>query len=396
MTAIDRIWPTTDLRSAAVVARDVLVIGAGPAGAMAAREAARLGARVLLVDRARFPRTKVCGCCLNGAALGILDASGLGELPRECGALALTSLQLASHGRSATIPLTQGVSLSRDRLDAELIRAAIRAGAAFLDETQAIAEVSTADACRVELKCGPDQAAVYAKIVVVAGGLGCRAFGDADGDDREASHASRVGAGTVLVHAPNDELAPGTIYMACHRDGYVGLVRLEDGRLDIAAALDGSAIKKRSGMGPLVAEVLRSSGLPVPAALATAKWQGTPRLTQRRQRVYGERHFVIGDAAGYVEPFTGEGIAWALASGLAVAPLTLEALAAGTRRTGPEWERQQRRLVGSRMRLCGMVSRFLRYPALVHVAVRLLSCAPCLACPMVRRLNRSFMTPTDG
>ena len=48
---------------------DVLVIGAGPAGAVAAREVARRGARVLLADRSAFPRGKVCGCCLNGSAL---------------------------------------------------------------------------------------------------------------------------------------------------------------------------------------------------------------------------------------------------------------------------------------------------------------------------------------
>ena len=144
----------------------------------------------------------------------------------------------------------------------------------------------------------------------------------------------------------------------------------------------------------MVEEVLRSSGLPIPAALAEAKWHGTARLTQRRQRAYGDRYLVVGDAAGYVEPFTGEGMAWALASGMAVAPLVLESLATGTLRTGPVWERRLQNLIGGRMRFCRLVSRFLRYPTLVHVAVRLLSCAPSLARPMVRSLNRSFMTPT--
>ena len=63
---------------------DLIVIGAGPAGAMAARQAALGGARVLLVDRASFPRRKVCGCCLNGAALGVLTDVGLGTLATEC------------------------------------------------------------------------------------------------------------------------------------------------------------------------------------------------------------------------------------------------------------------------------------------------------------------------
>jgi flavin-dependent dehydrogenase len=194
-----------------------------------------------------------------------------------------------------------------------------------------------------------------------------------------------------LAEAP-DDYATGTIYMDCHRDGYAGLFRLEDGQLDIAAALDAAAIKRRGGVGPLIEEVLRSSGLPVPATMADAKWHGTARLSQRRQRVFGDRYFVIGDAAGYVEPFTGEGIAWALATGAAVAPLALESLAAGTPLTGPAWNLTQRNLVGSRMRLCRIVSRSLRSPWLVHLAVQLLTWMPSLARPVVRSLNEPFAT----
>jgi flavin-dependent dehydrogenase len=361
---------------------------------MAAREAARGGARVLLVDRVRFPRTKVCGCCLNGAALGILRETGLGGLPQRCGAPALTAFHLACRGRFATVPLTEGVSLSRDRFDAELIDEAITEGVAFLDETQAVIESSETEAasCRVNLKSENGHTSTHAKIVVVAGGLGCRALAETEVDERWTAGSSRVGAGTVLAEAP-DEYATGTIYMACHRGGYAGLVRLEDGRLDIAAALDAAAIKQSGGMGNLVAEVLRSSGLPVPTTMAAAKWHGTPRLTQRRQRVYGDRYFVVGDAAGYVEPFTGEGMAWALATGRAVAPLVLESLDAGTHATGPAWERLQRNLVGNRMRMCRIVSQFLRHPLLVRFAVQLLSRVPGLARPVVRALNEPFTTP---
>ena len=391
MTATERPLATTNLDAAARIVWDVLVIGAGPAGAMAAREAARRGASVLLVDRVRFPRTKVCGCCLNGAALGILRDTGLGELPQQCGAPALSAFHLACRGRSATVPLTEGVSLSRDRLDVELIKAAITEGASFLDQTQAIINATEATHCRVELKSEVGQTSASAKIVVVAGGLGCRAFADTEGDERQMADSSRVGAGTVLAEAP-DEYVTGTIYMACHRDGYAGLVRLEDGRLDIAAALDAAAIKRRGGVGPLIEELLRSSGLPLPATMAEAKWHGTARLTQRRQRLFGDRHFVIGDAAGYVEPFTGEGMAWALATGRAVIPLVLESLDAGTRLTGPAWERAQHNLIGSRMRLCRLVSQSLRSPLLVQLAVQLLSWMPSLARPVVRTLNNPFET----
>lgn len=391
MTATEQLLATTNLEAAARIVWDVLVIGAGPAGAMAAREVARSGARVLLVDRVRFPRSKICGCCLNGAALGILRDTGLGELPQQCGAPALSAFHLACGGRSATVPLTEGVSLSRDRLDAELIKAAVTAGASFLDQTQAIISATKPTHCRVELNSEAGRTSASAKIVVVAGGLGCRAFADAVADERRTADSSRVGAGTVLTEAL-DDYATGTIYMACHRDGYAGLVRLEDGRLDIAAALDATAIKQRGGISAVIAEVLRSSGLPVPATMVEAKWHGTARLTQRRQRIFGDRHFVIGDAAGYIEPFTGEGQAWALATGHGVVPLVLESLDTGTRLTGPAWERAQNKLIGGRMRLCRLVSQSLRSPPLVQFAVQLLSWMPSLARPLVRSLNHPFTT----
>lgn len=64
---------------------DALVIGAGPAGALAARQLAQAGVRVLLVERNAFPRWKVCSACLNGQALSVLDAIGLEALVPSLG-----------------------------------------------------------------------------------------------------------------------------------------------------------------------------------------------------------------------------------------------------------------------------------------------------------------------
>ena len=74
---------------------------------------ARRGATVLLVDKSRFPRYKVCGCCLNGRALGVLDAVGLGGLVEGHGGLPLDTFQLAAAGRSARMKLPRGAALSR-------------------------------------------------------------------------------------------------------------------------------------------------------------------------------------------------------------------------------------------------------------------------------------------
>ena len=388
---IDRLPPTTTLPAASGVPWDFIVVGAGPAGAMAAREAARRGGKVLLVDRARFPRAKVCGCCLNGAALRMLDEVGLGELTSHCGAVPLARVRLASRARTATIPLAEGVSLSRERLDTELIRAAIMAGAEFLDGTQAAISDVDGDCRIIELKVEEQIERVRAAVVIVAGGLGCRVFADEPGGQRQATADSRVGAGAVLA-ATGDDYPPGTIYMACHRDGYTGLVRLEDGRLDIAAALDASAIKRQGGIGPLVEQILSESNMPVPAALLEAAWHGTARLTQRREHVGGKNYFVVGDAAGYIEPFTGEGMAWALATGRGVVPYAFDYLHGHVAEALAGWATRRRTLIGRRMHRCRAVSHLLRYPTVVSIAVRVLATAPGLARPFVNALNQSFAT----
>ena len=82
---------------------DVVVLGAGPAGAIAARQFAHQGHCVLLVEKSQFPRFKVCGGCLGGAALDVLEDLGLGDLPTKCGGVPLQRMRLASGGSIAEI-----------------------------------------------------------------------------------------------------------------------------------------------------------------------------------------------------------------------------------------------------------------------------------------------------
>ncbi|MGE5687640.1 MAG: NAD(P)/FAD-dependent oxidoreductase [Gemmatimonadota bacterium] len=130
---------------------DALVIGAGPAGALAARQLAQAGVRVLLVERNAFPRWKVCSACLNGQALSVLDAVGLETLVPSLGAIALKEFRLSLAGRSTWLPLPVGAALSRARLDSALVEAAMAAGAHFLPEPRALVEAIEAGTRRVPL-----------------------------------------------------------------------------------------------------------------------------------------------------------------------------------------------------------------------------------------------------
>src|SRR3954466_2849745 len=103
---------------------DVAIVGAGLAGTLAARQLARAGAAVLLLDRATFPRWKVCGCCLNPHAQSALASVGLGELPTTLKAVPLPIMRLAVRGIEARLPLPGWVSLSRLALDQALVEQA--------------------------------------------------------------------------------------------------------------------------------------------------------------------------------------------------------------------------------------------------------------------------------
>jgi len=365
---------------------DVVVVGAGPAGSLAARQIAGQGKSVLLVDRQSFPRWKVCGCCLNGSALRTLAAVGLGDLVARLGAVPLQQIALAARGCRANIGLPGGVSLSREAFDTALVLAAAEAGVSVLSETNASLGSATPDFRHVELRRAGHSATVKARLVVAADGLGGKLLARNDGLAAAATKNSRIGAGVVVPHAPNF-ISRGTVWMACSSSGYVGLVCLEDGRLDVAAAFDRQAVVANGGPGPAAAKILAEVGYPEIDGLAVMPWRGTAALTWRPSRLSCDRVLVLGDAAGYVEPFTGEGIAWALASAVAITPLACRATERWDPTIGQEWAQLYRNVVTRRQGICRLVARALRYPRFVRMVIRVLSYRPALAAPVVQRLN---------
>lgn len=379
---------TLDCAEASRRTWDAVVVGAGPSGAMAARELARRGRAVLLIDRASFPRWKVCGCCLNAHALATLRAVGLGRMMAQSGAAPLTAIRLAAGGYVAEIPLRGGVSLSREAFDAALIEAAIASGAAFLPQTLASVEGQSRslEVRLVDLQQGAMRRRVAARVIVAADGLGGKWTARTECPPTRATSQPRIGAGVIADGGPSF-YAPHRIFMVCGRSGYLGLVRLEDGRLNLAAALDPKWVRMCGGPGQAAGELLVESGWPAVPRLAELNWRGTPTLTRQPRRHAGQRLFLIGDAAGYVEPFTGEGMAWALTAGRAVAPLAAQAVLSWYPQLAQQWEARYRRLLGPRQIVCRIVAGVLRSPGLTRMAIRLLARAPALATPITHYLG---------
>ncbi len=370
---------------------DAVVIGAGPAGSIAAGCAARLGLDVLLVEKRAFPRDKVCGCCVNAAARQLLQQEGFGDPAVDLNAPRLTGFRLIAGEQSVSLSIPQGAAVSRARLDEHLVERAVTAGVAFLDGAAAQVGGANADRRLVSITKNGQTADLAARVVIVADGLAGRSLKALDDFTPVVSRASRIGAAVMLDNEQTSDsgaaiCAPGEIVMACGRGGYVGLVVVEDGRLNVAAAVDVLLVRECRGLAGAVQHVLHSAGIPAIGGMSDARWIGTPPLTQRRRRAAGERLFVIGDAAGYVEPFTGEGMAWATATAAAVAPIAAEAVRNWHAASASAWTGRYRRLLARRQRYCRWLAHLLRHPSLVRMTVQTLNLWPALTRPYLREL----------
>lgn len=369
---------------------DVVVIGAGPAGALAARQAAQQGLRVLLVEQARIPRDKTCGCCVSARGLATLADCQLSEHVATLAPRHYDALRLASGGAEARIALPPGITIDRADFDALLTNAAATAGADVLDETRAVlapVQEPIADPRTLYLVSRRGHSrSVRTRVVIIAAGIAHRVAPD-ELDAHVAHKASRIGVSAIV-----DPLGPvpwvdGVVNMAVTRHGYVGAARLPDGRWRIAAALATEDLRAGRHVSTLVRSVLSDAGWSPPAAIDSATWRGTPTLWRQPRRVAGNRLFVIGDAAGYVEPFTGEGIACALDAGRAVADLATMAVTQWSASLAESWSSTVQDDIQRRWRAARMVAHAVRQPVLTTAATALLSRFPRLATPAVAHVH---------
>jgi flavin-dependent dehydrogenase len=231
-----------------------------------------------------------------------------------------------------------------------------------------------------------------ARIVLAADGLGGALLAQAGESTAAPEPGARIGMGAVVGEVP-PFYQRGTIYMTCGAHGYLGLVRLEDGTLDLAAAIDAAWLRAVGGPGAAATRLLAEVGWPAPPGVHDAGWRGTPPLTRRANRLGSVRVFALGDAAGYVEPFTGEGMAWALAAAAAVAPLAASAAERWDSSLERKWTQTYRRVVRSRQLMCRLAAGALRHPRITHATVALLSHVPRLAWPIVYHLNAHVTRP---
>lgn len=374
---------------------DVIIIGAGPAGGLAAILLARKKFRILLVDKQDFPRPKVCGCCLNGNAVTTLQEAGLNHILEQNKAIAVTEMCFGSKKSHLTFPLQRQMVLSREALDSSLISEAMLEGASFLDTTVAQLGKLSSSSREVYLKQGGTQIISAAKIVLAADGLGSRLLVRQNITTHFTPKNALLGAGATIIDPPVF-FKKGTLFMTSGKGGYLGITRLEDGRLDLAAAFDPVEIKKHGSIGSLAKSLLQETNWPMPLDIETAPWRGTPALTGHIKQVASERIFVIGDAAGYIEPFTGEGMAWAFTGANFVAPLIAKGVACWKPELAKQWTIKYKAQITNRQSICKVITYLLRFSIIVKLSLIILKAFPFLSQPVVAMLDKPSNSVTSS
>lgn len=344
---------------------DLLVLGGGPAGATLAALAASAGARVVLVERDRFPRDKVCGEFLAPEGVAVVERLGLLPALTPGTPRMDTCLLSDRRGRSIQTPLPdlpavgrEALGLSRARLDHALLQHAARCGVEVRERCEASAPLiedgrMTGAAVRA---VGSGATARPLRATIVAAADGRRSIlrsllPRSAGDPTRTSPRSRFG---LKVHLRGDAaLLDRRVELHLFDGGYVGLAPVDGDRINVCLVTTVRALHACGGSPDrLLRERVASNPL-VAARLAGSEpcgpWHavGPLRFGPRAAVVAGG--IAVGDAAGTIDPFSGEGMSNALLGAELAAPWALRAIERGA--VAPEiargWTRDWARSFGS-------------------------------------------------
>ena len=313
---------------------DIAVVGAGPAGSVAAQRLAAAGVRVALLERATFPRDKPCGDGVSADGLAALARTGLGEWASQFPApevLRLTSPDdrpLDVHPDGNADGHCYGRTIPRQLLDARLAQAAVEAGAQLLEKTP-VQGIELLDGSGAAVRASGLK--ITARLIILADGSNAsvtRKLGLARGTPELVAARQYLtgdtGAPQQLEIHFRDGILPGYTWLFPLGEGHVNVgtgtfvrrvrrdeVNLQEvmARFVADSAITGGRLAQAEPIGPIKGHLLRT------------QFGST--------RTHAERILVAGDAAGLVSPLSGEGIAPAMESGELAAAHALSALETG-------------------------------------------------------------------
>jgi flavin-dependent dehydrogenase len=369
--------------------RDVAIVGAGPAGAALGARLARAGLDVVILERAPDWHWRAGGVFASPAAMGALARTGLDAATRARVARPIPAMRVTTPG-GATIRLTYGaeaggaaaVGFDRSALDPALVAHAETAGVE-------VRRGVTVRGVRIEGRVVPivtrdadGEGTVRARVVVGADGTHSVVARAADAH-RAVRLAPRIGLSYHLVDGRGD--TPVEARLEVVRDGYVGIAPVPGDRVNIGIVLGPTwrPALERDGAATVASGIVRTIAPtpddPVPwqAALdrPTDAVVGAAPLGVRARRRAGPRWFLVGDAAGFLDPFSGEGLHRALVSAELAAP-AIEAVVRGRATPGQAaaaYDRAMQRRFTTKDAVSWLLQGFLARPPVLEYAARRLA-----------------------
>jgi flavin-dependent dehydrogenase len=354
---------------------DLAIIGGGPAGASAAMESLRRGLSVAIYERDRFPRDKVCGEFISAESLPLLESAIPDAL--KAGARILSAEFVSQRGRTVCFPLPKpSLGLSRRALDQALWQSAVAHGALAM-EAMLVRRVSRSGSqgnATWEIESSNGER-LRARALLVA----CGRWWKLEGLSSPADPSRRSSAGDwmgVKTHF-RGMASRGQVEVYFFPGGYCGLAPVEGGLYNACCLLNRSLSRKASGQGaadfrswlgkiarsPALDERLKCSSQSGPV-ITTA-----PVRLARREAVQ-DGALRAGDAAGFLDPFTGDGISMALHGGRLAAREIANALSAKPETSlGADWNGYRRYLAASTRAsysAAGLVRILVQAPGLIQ------------------------------
>jgi menaquinone-9 beta-reductase len=275
---------------------DLILVGAGPAGSACATTAARAGAKVLLLEKDHFPRQKVCGEFVSPESLGMLHGFMKDDRFRSCAKIASSRIFLDD--KILTLPVSPAAqSIPRFDLDAAMFAAAQNAGVTAR-EGVAVKEVQRDEIFRVRTS----EASYVARVVVNATGRWSKLTQfDVAGKEKW------IGLKAHFAEAS----PPQTVDLYFFLGGYCGVTPVGPNSVNACAMVRADA-----------AHTLQDVFTKEPRLYERSRaWQPlfstvtTSPLYFREPETESDGMFLAGDAAGFIDPFAGDGISLALQSG---------------------------------------------------------------------------------
>ncbi len=372
---------------------DVLIVGAGPAGASLAWRLARAGFHVRVVEARTFPRFKACGEFLNPECVRMLRELGVESELRALGARRLSGFELFGFARHASggfaslglvkAPSDHGLALRREVLDAAVLRAAVRAGVEHREGVRVTGLVRDAsgsvrgvlardrDGGRFELGATFTIGADGLRSVV-AGALGVR---------RPIAWLEKLALVTHYERVPESERAELHFFSR----GYFAAHSVDRARFSVNLVVDAAAVRESPDSPAQTFDRLVDACPRLRARLHGARRTepvrgvGPLAFATTRQAFAGAA--LVGDAAGFVDPMTGEGVYAALRGAELLAESLETALHA--RRSDPRalraYEVRRRRELAPRACLSRVLQRGLRHDRIVRGILSALEARPGLA-----------------